>query len=64
MMADDKQVLIGADPNPASAEGFAPAAGLKRWVTPKVITSLLGEGTEGPARGSASDGHAPPANWS
>jgi hypothetical protein len=54
MMGDDaKQVLIGADPDSASAEDFAPAASLKTWVTPKVIVSNL-DGTK-LTPGTASD---------
>jgi hypothetical protein len=59
MMGDDaKQVLIGADPDPASAVGFAPAAGLKTWVTPKVIVSMLGDTKVAPGIGTDASNHS------
>jgi hypothetical protein len=58
-MGDDaKQVLIGADPDSASAEGFAPAAGLKKWVTPKVIASKLDGTKVAPGVGTDASNHS------
>ncbi len=59
MMGDDaKQVLIGADPDSASAGGGAPVAGLKKWVTPKVITSTMDGTKVAPGIGTDASNHS------
>ena len=59
-MGDDaKQVLVGADPDSASAVGAPSGACFKTWVTPRVIVSTLDD-TE-PAPGIHSDASTFPA---